>query len=224
MENVGLPPASEAISLALSDSGIRGAYTNGAGPTGAWDGPAGRPLGRELKEVQGDVNRQLNVLILTDDDVEAQNRVDLSVLPPDEHGRVARVRMAKRRRSARTRANREFLAGKAAEALRAAGATKVVRIDMAPLMLHVQSSLRMGTSAVDSVLDADAQARWVKGLYVADNAALANACGGANPTLTTQALATRTAERIFATHFGGDPWVASESPVVSTDPRVTAAL
>ena len=224
MENVGLPPASEAISLALSDSGIRGAYTNGAGPTGAWDGPAGRPLGRELKEVQGDVNRQLNVLILTDDDVEAQNRVDLSVLPPDEHGRVARVRMAKRRRSARTRANREFLAGKAAEALRAAGATKVVRIDMAPLMLHVQSSLRMGTSATDSVLDADAQARWVKGLYVADNAALANACGGANPTLTTQALATRTAERIFATHFGGDPWVASESPVVSTDPRVTAAL
>lgn len=224
MENVGLPPASEGISLALSDSGIRGAYDNGAGPTGAWDGKAGRPLGAELKEVQGDIDRQLNVLILTDDDVEAGNRVDLSVLPPDEHGRVARVRMGKRNRSARTRANRDFLATKAAESLRAAGATKVIRIDMAPLMLHVQSSMRMGTSAFDSVLDADARARWVRGLYVADNSALANACGGANPTLTTQALATRTAEKIFAAHFGGDPWVASEAPVVSTDPRITAAL
>lgn len=51
MENVGLPPASEGISLGLSDSGIRGAYDNGAGPTGPWDGKAGRPLGAELKEV-----------------------------------------------------------------------------------------------------------------------------------------------------------------------------
>ena len=224
MENVGLPPASEGISLALSDSGIRGAYDNGAGPTGAWDGKAGRPLGAELKEVQADINRQLNVLILTDDDVEPNNRVDLSVLPPDEHGRVPRVRMAKRTRSARTRRNREFLATRAAESLRAAGATKVIRIDMAPLMLHVQSSMRMGASPVDSVLDGDGQARWVQRLYIADNSALANACGGANPTLTTQALATRTAEKLFAAHFGGDPWVGSESPVVSTDERVTAAL
>jgi hypothetical protein len=224
MENVGLPPASEAISLGISDSGIRGAYDNGAGPTGPWDGKAGRPLGAEMKEVQDNVNRQLNVLVLTDDDVEAGNRVDLSVLPPDEHGRVARVRMAKRTRSARTRSNREFLAARAAESLRAAGATKVIRIDMAPLMLHVQSSLRMGDSPADSVLDADAQARWVRGLYVADNSALPNACGGANPTLTNQALATRTAERIFATHFGGQPWVQTEAPVVSTDPRITAAL
>lgn len=164
------------------------------------------------------------MLILTDDDVEPNNRVDLSLLPPDEHGRVPRVRMGKRNRSARTRANREFLAAKAAESLRAAGATKVIRIDMAPLMLHLQSSLRMGTSAVDSVLDASGQARWVRALYVADNAALANACGGANPTLTTQALATRTAENIFATHFGGDRWVGTEAPVVSTDERITAAL
>jgi choline dehydrogenase-like flavoprotein len=224
MENVGLPPASEGISLAISDSGIRGAYDNGAGPTGPWDGKAGRPLGAELKEVQDNVDRQLNVLVLTDDDVEPGNRVDLSVLPPDEHGPVPRVRMAKRGRSARTRSNREFLAGRAAESLRAAGATKVIRIDMAPLMLHVQSSLRMGASAADSVLDADGQARWVRGLYVADNSALANACGGANPTLTTQALATRTAERVFAAHFGGDPWVGAEEPVVSTDPRITNAL
>lgn len=40
---------------------------------------------------------------------------------------------------------------------------------------------------------------------VAGNSALANALGAPNPTLTTQALATRTAEKIFTLYFGGDP-------------------
>jgi choline dehydrogenase-like flavoprotein len=224
MENVGLGPANEGISVALSDSGIRGAYDAGAGPTGPWDGKAGRPLGAELKEVLGDVDRLLNVLILTDDDVEAQNRVELSVFPPDEHGPVPRVRMAKRQRSARTRANREFLAARGAELLRAAGARKVIRLDMAPLMLHVQSSMRMGSSATNSVVKPSGEARWVQRLFIADNASLANACGGANPTLTTQALATRSAETIFRTYFGGDPWVATEAPVPTTDDRISTAL
>jgi choline dehydrogenase-like flavoprotein len=224
MENVGLGPANEGISVALSDSGVRGAYDNGAGPTGPWDGKAGRPLGAELKEVLADVDRILNVLILTDDDVEYQNHVDLSLFPPDEHGPIARVNMEKRRRSARTRANREFLAAKGAEVLRAAGARKVIRIDMAPLMLHVQSSMRMGHRAADSVVAPTGEARWVKGLYIADNASLANGCGGANPTLTTQAIATRSAEHIFRTYFGGDPWVGVEEPVPTTDDRISAAL
>ncbi|MEV5824429.1 hypothetical protein AB0L25_02510 [Spirillospora sp. NPDC052242] len=43
-------------------------------------------------------------------------------------------------------------------------------------------------------------------------------------TLTVQALATRTAEKIFTAHFGGAPWVGREDPVPSTDPRVTRAL
>jgi hypothetical protein len=48
--------------------------------------------------------------------------------------------------------------------------------------------------------------------------------GGPNPTLTTQALATRTAEKIFALYFGGEPWVRRETPVASTDPAVTQAV
>jgi choline dehydrogenase-like flavoprotein len=84
--------------------------------------------------------------------------------------------------------------------------------------------MRMGESAADSVLDANAEARWVKQLFVADSSALANCLGGPNPTLTAQALATRTAEKIFRTYFGGDPWVSTETPVVSTDARVTAGL
>jgi hypothetical protein len=48
--------------------------------------------------------------------------------------------------------------------------------------------------------------------------------GGPNPTLTTQAIATRTAERIFTRYFGGSPWVQSEVPISSIDPRVTRAV
>ena len=64
----------------------------------------------------------------------------------------------------------------------------------------------------------------MKRLFIADNSALANAIGGPNPTLTTQALATRTAEKIFQRYFGGDPWVEEEAPVSSIDPAVTQAV
>jgi hypothetical protein len=45
-----------------------------------------------------------------------------------------------------------------------------------------------------------------------------------NPTLTTQAGATRTAEKIFTLEFVGDPWVGREAPVSSIDPVVTEAV
>lgn len=63
-----------------------------------------------------------------------------------------------------------------------------------------------------------------KRLFVADNSALPNALGGPNPTLTTQALATRTAEKIFQLYFGGDPWVRTESPMSSINDRVTKGV
>ena len=225
LENIGLGPALQAFSMQLSDSGSRGFYTNGRGFTGPWDGPTGRPIGAELKDaLMNGVNRLLNILVITDDDVEAQNRVLLSALPADEHGPVPKVVFRAANRSARTLANREFLTRKATELLRGAGARKVFRLDWAPLILHVQSTMRMGQREEDSVLDESAEARWVKRLFIADNSALANALGGPNPTLTTQALATRTAETIFQRYFGGDPWVGNESPVVSTDNAVTQAV
>jgi choline dehydrogenase-like flavoprotein len=224
LENVGLPPGLQAFSMNFSDSGIRGAYTNGRGPTGPWDGPAGRILGPDLKRILSHVDQLLNVLVITDDDVEAQNRVTLSAINADEHGPVAKVEFHARQRSARTLRNREHMAAKAAELVRAAGAREVFRLDWPPLILHVQSTMRMGQDQATSVLDENAEARWVRRLFVADNSALANALGGPNPTLTSQALATRTAERIFQHYFGGQPWVGTEAPVPSTDPRVTAAL
>ena len=98
------------------------------------------------------------------------------------------------------------------------------RINKPPFVIHSHCTMRMGLGADDSVLDENAEARWVPRLFVADNSALANGIGGPNPTLTTQALATRTAEKIFQLYFSGNPWVGNEAPVSSIDPAVTQAV
>lgn len=225
LENAGVPPASAAFVAAFSDSGIAGIYDNGS-PVGANGADLlGRVVGRSLKSFLADVDRLLSVLAITDDDVESQNRVTLSpVFPPDEHGPVPRVEIRHRQRSARTVANREFLVGKAVQLLRAAGALSVVRLNWPPYLFHVHSTMRIGASTADSVLDAGAEARSVKRLFVADNSALPNSVGGVNPTLTTQALATWTAEQIVTRYFGGEGWVTAETPVSSIDPVVTRAV
>ena len=225
LESVGAGPAITALFAASSDSGIIGRYDNGApvGPAGA--DAVGRYAGRALKDFYRNIDRLMTVLVFTDDDVEAQNGVSLSTaFPSDEHGPVPRVVMNGRGRSTRTKANRDFLAGKAVEIVRAAGGTSITRFNLAPFLLHLHSSMRMGEDADDSVLDESGEAREVKRLFVADGSALANALGGPNPTLTIDAVATRTAEKIFRRYFGGDPWVRSERPVSSIDPQVTKAV
>jgi choline dehydrogenase-like flavoprotein len=82
----------------------------------------------------------------------------------------------------------------------------------------------MGSDPADSVLDANAEARFVERLFISSNSALANGLGGPNPTLTSQALATRTAEKVVQKYFGGEPWVGTEAPVSSIDDRVTQAV
>jgi hypothetical protein len=219
-----VPPALQAFSTQFSDAGIRGSYGNGLARTGEWDGDSGRLNGQELKAILSNVDQLLNVLVITDDDVEESNYVTLSGLPGDEHGPIPKVVFDHRNRSARTLANREFLATEAARLLRAAGAQQVLRIDWPPLILHVQSTMRMGHSDADSVVDETGEARFVKGLFIGDNAALPNGIGGPNPTLTSQALATRTAEFIFQKYFDGDAWVLSEAPISSIDDAVTRAV
>jgi choline dehydrogenase-like flavoprotein len=112
----------------------------------------------------------------------------------------------------------------AARMIRAAGARQVLRLDWPPLILHVQSTMRMGSDPADSVLDPNAEARFVERLFVGSNSALANCLGGPNPTLTSQALGTRTAEKILQKYFDGEPFVGSETPVSSIDDRVTQAV
>ncbi|AEF42841.1 GMC family oxidoreductase N-terminal domain-containing protein [Hoyosella subflava] len=225
IENVGLGPAIQAFTLSLSDSGARGFYGNGRGFTGSWDGPAGRLVGNELKDLMmGGIDHLLNLLVITDDHVEPGNRITPSLFPADENGAPAKIDISLRGRKRRTLENREFMVREAVKILRAAGAKKVYRLDWAPLLLHVHSSMRMGESERNSVLESTAEARWVKRLFIADNSALANSLGGPNPTLTTQALATRTAEKIFRLYFDGDTWVDKEAPVESTDPRISARM
>jgi choline dehydrogenase-like flavoprotein len=222
IEQVGAAPALQAQSMGASDAGIAGFYDNGKGARAGADA-AGRLVGERLKRFLGNVDRLLGVAVLTDDDLLPENRVTLSTaMSADAHGPIARISLP--RRSARTLANREYLAARSVELLRAAGAQEVVRLNWAPVLLHIHSTMRMGTSAADSVLDGDAEARAVKRLFIADCAALPNSLGGPNPTLTMQALATRTAERVFVRYFGGDPWVGRESPVSSVDDTVTQAV
>jgi choline dehydrogenase-like flavoprotein len=174
--------------------------------------------------VVGNLDRLVNLVVITDDDVQPDNRVTLSsTAPPDEHGLIPQVTLNGRTRTARTRENREFLVARAVQLLRAAGATEVYRMNLPPVLIHIHSTMRMGIDPLNSVLDGNCEARGVRRLFVADNSALANAVGGPNPTLTTQALATRTAEKIFHLYFGGQPWVSRERPVSSIDARVTLA-
>ncbi|HEV8484932.1 MAG TPA: GMC family oxidoreductase N-terminal domain-containing protein [Blastocatellia bacterium] len=225
LEVVGETPGLRAGLSAFSDAGIAGFYDNGLPGGGYGADTVGRLVGRELKDAMSNVDRLLNIDVFTDDDVEAQNRVMLSTnLPPDEHGPVPRIEIHHRNRSARTVRNREFLVQQAVQLLRALGATKVHRINKPPFVIHSHSTMRMGLSVNDSVLDENGEARWVRHLFIADNSALANGLGSVNPTLTTQALATRTAERIFQQYFRADPWVHCEAPVSSIDPAVTRAV
>jgi choline dehydrogenase-like flavoprotein len=180
--------------------------------------PGRRLRGTRLKRFLANVDRLISIAVITDDDVVPENRVTLSIaMSPDTHGPVARIEL--RRRTARTLANRDFLAERAADILRAAGAREIVRMNSAPILLHIHSTMRM-----EAVVNGDAESFAVERPFLADNSALPNALGGPNPTLTTQALATRTADKIFVRYFGGDPWVGRESPVSSVDDTVTQVV
>lgn len=222
--NVGFPPALGALATTFSDGGIAGFYDNGR-PDASTADTSGRLTGNRFADLWARYRYLAAVLILTDDDVEGGNRVTLSRnLAADEHGPVPKAFFDHRHRSARTVANREFLVRKAVELLRAAGARSVHRANWAPFVFHPHSTMRMGLDAADSVCDGNGAARFVRHLYIGDNSVLANALGGPNPTLTTQAIATHTAERIFVNEFGGDPWIGREAPVSSIDPAVTRAV
>jgi hypothetical protein len=127
LENVGLPGLLPSPGR-CPDSGIRGEYTNGRGRTGPWDGPAGRVMGPELKDVLSHgLDRLLSVLVITDDDVEAQNRVTLSALPADENGPIPKVTFKQRPTDRADAAEPRVHGRKAAELLRGAGREKVYR-------------------------------------------------------------------------------------------------
>ena len=191
LEQVGLPPALQAFSLMFSNSGIRGLLhqRRRRRPGGAWRRPGlgGPPaaLGLELKKCPGQRRPLINVLVLTDDDVQPVNRVTLSTLDADEHGPVAKVEFP-RGHARRPHHRQPRVPGTQGRAT-CCGAPAPRRCSAWTGLLSSSTCSRpcaWARSAADSVLDANAKARFVDGLYIADNSALANALGGPNPTLT----------------------------------------
>lgn len=159
-------------------------------------GIRGRVTGPRLKELMMNYSRTMTMLLLTDDETMYDNRVEVDPLLRDENGPIPIVHY---KPSPKTMQRRDQLANYAAETLRQAGARTIIRSDTPfSFMLHLESTMRIGL-----VVDADCEAFQVKRLFIADNSVHVNGIGGPNPTLTTQALATRTAEKIALRYFSG---------------------
>ena len=158
-----------------------------------WD-LEGAIMGSKLKEVMQDYKRTLSLLIFTDDAVSQKNAVTLNSDIRDENGFIPNVAYYPNEQD---RIKRDRLAAIAADILRKAGAKTVIRANWpANIYIHIQCTMRMGF-----VTDTNCEAKQVKRLFITDNSVLYNALGGPNPTLTTQALATRTAEKIKSRYF-----------------------
>lgn len=158
-----------------------------------WD-VEGIVVGEQLKEFMKDYKRTLSFLIFTDDEVDQNNGITLDPVRKDENGYIPVINYQP---TPKAFERREQLAAIASEILRKAGAKTVIRANWPPgVFIHIQSTMRMGF-----VTDTNCEALQVKRLYVADNSVQYNGLGGPNPTLTTQALAARTADKIRDTYF-----------------------
>ena len=167
-------------------------FDNEVDPDAPWDS-RGRIAGPELKRKMADYRQSLSFITLTDDRPHRDNGVRLDPVFADEHGPVPLVEWTPHEEDTE---RREELSRIGAEIMKSAGADHVHRADWPPLLLHMQSTMRMG-----KVLDASGEAKNVDRLYVADHSALANGLGGPNPTNTGQALALRTADKLAERYF-----------------------
>jgi choline dehydrogenase-like flavoprotein len=66
---------------------------------------------------------------------------------------------------------------------------------------HPAGTARMGADPATSVVDGGGEAHEIAGLFAGDTSILPNGLGGPNPTLTAQAIATRTAGEIARRYF-----------------------
>lgn len=154
----------------------------------------GRIVGNELTEWMGNYQNTLSIMILTDDQPHKRNGVTIDPILKDEHGPIPVIKYTA---SKEDKKKRDQLAKISADILRKAGAKKIIRTDWpAHLFVHIESTMRMGF-----VVDDICEAYQVKRLFIADNSVHFNGIGGPNPTLTTQALATRTAEKLAMKYF-----------------------
>ncbi|WP_436374311.1 GMC family oxidoreductase N-terminal domain-containing protein [Cytobacillus sp. BC1816] len=151
-------------------------------------------VGNKLRNLMISYRRSLNILIMTDDEVDQKNGVKLHSTISDEHGSVPLLSYTPTKKSQR---NRRELIKIANDILYKAGAKQIISSNWpAGMMIHLESTMRMGF-----VVDCNCEAYQVKKLFIVDNSVHVNSLGGINPTLTTQALATRTAEKLFEKYY-----------------------
>ncbi|HZT30669.1 MAG TPA: GMC family oxidoreductase [Bryobacteraceae bacterium] len=130
----------------------------------------------------------------------AENRVDLDPEVRDARGvPVGRITYRQHARNAEVE---QFMVDRCAELLREAGAHRVVpphirRESEAGISTHQLGSCRMGNDPVTSVTGRTGRVHDVPNLYLADGSLLPNP-GGANPSLTIQALAYWVSANILA--------------------------
>ncbi|QOR67173.1 GMC family oxidoreductase [Cytobacillus suaedae] len=154
----------------------------------------GRIIGKGLMELMANYQNTMNLLIVTHDEIVKSNKVSITPTVKDEHGPVPAISYVATKKTLR---RKKKLIKIASDILVSAGAKRVVHSDWPDgIMIHVMSTMRMGY-----VVDQNCEAFQVKRLFIADNSVLVNGLGGPNPTLTTQALATRTAKIINDKYF-----------------------
>jgi choline dehydrogenase-like flavoprotein len=181
----------QAFAIAVCGAGL-GTWDESTGDE-PWD-IVGMGWGQDAVRRIRQYHRSLSCIISTDDEAEPENRVTVAEdWEPDEHGSVPRVVYTP---TTASRDRQDHLARKGAEILRAAGAREVHRTRFASALLtHIMGTMRMGADPATSVVDDGGEAHEVARLFVADTSVLPGV-GGANPTLSAQALAVRTADEI----------------------------
>jgi choline dehydrogenase-like flavoprotein len=147
------------------------------------------------EHVAGRLGRIGQWAILCEDLPEEANRVQLDPSITDDDG-VAGVTLHYRL-SDNSRRMLEFMAERAAESLRAAGAVETESTYPIPNG-HLMGTTRMGDDPATSVVDRHGMCHDIANLGVVDGSVFVTA-GSANPTSTIAALALRTAEHLVGT-------------------------
>jgi choline dehydrogenase-like flavoprotein len=187
----GLGPQAYAVAMSTGE----GFWDQDTGQ--AWD-TQGRCFGPDLGARIAEYRRSLPITLSINDESHPDNRVTVADdWPADEHGPVPKVVYHPTKKTVE---RQSFIATKAAEVLRAAGAHTVHKTNIGVLLTHIMGTMRMGRDPGTSVVNADGEAHEVEHLFVGDSSIIPSV-GGANPTLTAQALATRTADRIAGRYF-----------------------
>jgi choline dehydrogenase-like flavoprotein len=148
--------------------------------------------GRELREVMYDYNHYAGFGLVGETLPESKNNVTLHPGEKDDYGLPIPVVTFGWGENDK----RLFEAGiaKEREIMEAAGAEVTFAADDTA---HLMGACRMGSDASSSVVDADCRSWDVPNLYICDGSVFVTS-SAVNPSLTIQAIATRTADRLIA--------------------------